>query len=101
MAEKIHQFSIAADGESVTTIYNDHTLDVVTALGKPQTCRATHVEPDPNDSTKWLADLTPTVEKMRALGNAYDGPVVLGPFDNRAEALKAETDWLKEHMGQF
>ena len=49
-------------------------------LGHLVISRASHVEP--NDSGRWLADLTPVA-----------GPV-LGPFDLRSEALEAEQDWL-------
>ena len=49
-------------------------------LGQAVITRASHVEPD--DSGRWLADLTPVA-----------GPV-LGPFDLRSEALKAEQAWL-------
>ena len=45
--------------------------------------RASHVEP--NDSGRWLADLTPVA-----------GPV-LGPFRRRSEALEAELAWLEAH----
>jgi len=49
-------------------------------LGHLVISRASHVEP--NDSGRWLADLTPVA-----------GPV-LGPFDLRSEALEAERVWL-------
>ena len=49
-------------------------------LGHLVISRASHVEP--NDSGRWLADLTPVA-----------GPV-LGPFDLRSEALEAERAWL-------
>lgn len=49
-------------------------------LGHLVISRASHVEP--NDSGRWLADLTPVA-----------GPV-LGPFDLRSEALEAELAWL-------
>ena len=49
-------------------------------LGHLVISRASHVEP--NDSGRWLADLTPVA-----------GPV-LGPFDLRSEALEAEHAWL-------
>ena len=49
-------------------------------LGHLVIARASHVEP--NDSGRWLADLTPVA-----------GPV-LGPFDLRSEALEAEQVWL-------
>ena len=49
-------------------------------LGHLVISRASHVEP--NDSGRWLADLTPVA-----------GPV-LGPFDLRSKALEAEQAWL-------
>jgi hypothetical protein len=50
------------------------------ALGHLVITRASHVEP--NDSGRWLADLTPVA-----------GPV-LGPFLWRSEALEGELAWL-------
>jgi hypothetical protein len=50
------------------------------SLGHVVITRASHVEPD--DSGRWLADLTPVA-----------GPV-LGPFNRRSEALEAELAWL-------
>jgi hypothetical protein len=49
-------------------------------LGHLVISRSSHVEP--NDSGRWLADLTPIA-----------GPV-LGPFNLRSEALEAEQVWL-------
>ena len=54
------------------------------ALGALSVRRASHVEPGPEGA--WWADLAP-------LG----GPR-LGPFRLRSEALRAEADWLDEHL---
>lgn len=53
--------------------------------GNVQVRRASHVEPDPEDNTLWLADLTPS-----------GGPVLKG-FASRDLALAAEAQWLEEH----
>jgi len=55
----------------------------LSALGKPSIARGSHVEPTADG--EWTADLSPV-----------SGPV-LGPFDNRSEALSAERQWLEEH----
>ena len=69
---------ILPDG-SVRAIYaEDIDLGV---LGRPVITRASHVEPDAGG--RWLADLSPV-----------SGPV-LGPFDQRSQALAAELAWLE------
>jgi hypothetical protein len=55
----------------------------LSALGRPEIRRASHVEPDGDG--RWWADLRPV-----------DGPV-LGPFEGRGAALDAERDWIEEH----
>ncbi len=55
----------------------------LTELGATNIKRASHVEPNPDGL--WVADLSPV-----------QGPK-LGPFQNRTSALKAETDWLRDH----
>jgi hypothetical protein len=52
------------------------------ALGVLAISRASQVEPD--DKGRWRADLAPV------------GGPVLGPFDRRSEALRAERRWLEE-----
>jgi hypothetical protein len=71
---------VLADG-SVRAIY-DETIDLG-ALGRPAITRASHVEPDAQG--RWQADLTPV------------GGPVLGPFEQRGEALQAEHEWLEQH----
>jgi hypothetical protein len=51
------------------------------ALGRPSVSRASHVEPDRHG--RWFADMSPV-----------DGPN-LGPFDQRSDALTAESSWLE------
>lgn len=46
--------------------------------------RASHVEPTADG--RWTADMAPC------------GGLVLGPFDLRAEALAAESEWLAEWL---
>ena len=53
----------------------------VHAIGLLTIKRASHVEPD--SEGKWIADLSPV-----------DGPM-LGPFENRTEAINKEVAWLK------
>jgi hypothetical protein len=53
-------------------------------LGRLTITRASHVEPDKQG--RWHADLSPV-----------DGPI-LGPFDQRSEALAAERDWLELNL---
>ena len=52
-------------------------------IGSLHISRGSHVEP--NDQGRWLADLSPV-----------NGPV-LGPFDNRSQALVAERCWLESN----
>ena len=65
-------------GGDVRCIY-DEALDL-RALGKLQITRASHVEPDSDGN--WWADMGPV------------GGPVLGPFESRSEALRAERGWL-------
>jgi hypothetical protein len=51
------------------------------ALGSPSVSRASHVEPDQHG--RWFADMAPV-----------DGPR-LGSFDQRSDALTAESAWLE------
>jgi len=71
---------IATDG-TMRMIYDDR-LAPLFAEGKIEIKRASHVEPKDG---KWFADMAPVA-----------GPV-LGPFGLRAEALKAEVEWLNSH----
>ena len=71
---------VTRDG-TVRAIY-DESVDLA-ALGRPTIARASHVEP--THDGRWTADLTPV------------GGPVLGPFDQRSEALEAEREWLGRH----
>lgn len=53
-------------------------------LGRLKIQRGSHVEP--NEEGRWLADLAPV------------GGPVLGPFDSRSTALKAEGSWLQRWL---
>ena len=68
-------------GGSVRAVYGEG-IDLA-ALGRPAIARAGHVEPDADG--RWLADLAPVAG------------LVLGPFDLRSEALRAELAWLEAH----
>ena len=56
----------------------------LSSLGVPDVRRASWVEPTPDG--RWTADLSPV-----------SGPV-LGPFALRSAALRAEADWLRDHV---
>ena len=56
---------------------------ILSALGRVQIKRGSHVEPD--EDGRWFADLA-----------VVHGPR-LGPFDRRSDALKAEVAWLCEN----
>ena len=54
-------------------------------LGSPSiTPHISHVDPDENG--QWWADLEPV-----------DGPV-LGPFAKKSDAIRAEVEWIEEHV---
>ena len=64
---------------SIRCVYGEE-LDLQ-CLGKLAIARGSHVEP--TTGGQWAADLSPV-----------SGPV-LGPFNNRSEALTAEREWLE------
>lgn len=64
-------------------IYNDDAANLLNA-GKATVRRVSHVEPCEGG---WSADMAPV-----------DGPV-LGPFALRADALRAEVNWLQQNRG--
>lgn len=74
---------IRPDG-TVQCLY-DEQLDLG-KLGEVDIRRASHVEPAPLDTGKWIADLAPV------------GGPFLGPFDTRSEALAREAAWLDAQM---
>jgi hypothetical protein len=65
----------------ISFIYNDDLRGLLKA-GKSEIRRASHVEPV---GDKWEADLSPS------------GGPKLGLFETRADALRAEVEWLEEH----
>jgi hypothetical protein len=74
------QLVVMPDG-TVRCIYGEELE--LSALGRLQIARASHVEPTAGGM--WLADLAPV-----------NGPC-LGPFTCRSEALAAELQWLECH----
>lgn len=71
------QLIVHSDG----TLRCVYTEDIdLHSFGPPQIRRASHVEPDAHG--QWLADLSPV------------GGPVLGPFERRSQALRAEAEWL-------
>ena len=71
---------ISPAGE-VRCVY-DEAIDLH-VFGPPLIQRASHVEPDADG--RWFADLSPV-----------HGPI-LGPFEQRTQALSAEREWLDTH----
>lgn len=68
---------------TVRLIYADALAPLARSLGPIDVRRASHVEPDP--AGLWVADMAPV------------GGPSLGPYETRAEALEAETQWLTDH----
>jgi hypothetical protein len=66
---------------SIRCLYGE-AIDLA-ALGTLAIRRGSYAEP--TNGGQWLCDLSPVA-----------GPV-LGPFDFRSQALRAEADWLAEH----
>lgn len=75
------QIVIKPDGNA-RCIYSEQLN--LTALGRVSIRRGSHVEPT-DDRSRWTADLTPV-----------NGPI-LGPFNRRSGALRAEFRWLESH----
>ena len=65
----------------IRTLYGEE-IDL-SVLGQSSIRRGSYVEP--NDSGRWVADLSPG-----------SGPA-LGPFDARSQALAAEAAWLEKN----
>jgi len=71
-------------------IYSDELKNLLEEGKANAPKRVSHVEPSlKSGKVIWTADLSPV-----------HGPV-LGPFDNREEALAAEIKWINEHLGQI
>ncbi|EMI44900.1 hypothetical protein [Rhodopirellula sp. SWK7] len=82
MSEKsLIELVVLPDG-TTRSIY-DERLDLK-SVGSISIARASHVEPSP--SGEWLADLSPV-----------GGPITLGSFDKRSDALAAEVAWLQKN----
>jgi hypothetical protein len=75
-------FIVDTDG-TLRTIYDDELIRLVRSVGLVTVSRASAVEPA--DGGGWTADM------------ANVGGPVLGPFDTRREALKAEVEWIMAH----
>jgi|CXWL01.1.fsa_nt_gi hypothetical protein len=74
-----------ADGVARAIYTDDVDLrELATAIGEYSIERASHVEPDQDG--RWRACLSP------------QGGPHLGPFARRADALAAETAWLRERL---
>jgi hypothetical protein len=69
---------------TIRFIWTDDLADLINE-GRATTRRASHVEPT-NDG-QWTADMAPV------------GGPVLGPYRLRGEALAAEVEWLRTHLG--
>lgn len=75
--------AIQSDG-SIQMIYSDSMREILDE-GQGSIRRASHVEPTIDNT--WEADLNPI---------GHD--VILGPFNNRQEALAAEVEYLNENI---
>lgn len=73
---------VGADG-TVTFVWLDD-LQPLVVEGRAKITRASHVEPTTDG--QWTADMAPC------------GGPILGPFELRSEALKAESRWLAERL---
>jgi len=103
--EKELEVVVGEDG-TLRFVYDD---DLAGLIPEGYTCpirRASHVEPTADG--KWAADMRPALDLMttaqvEALGQIQMAvacaPLMLGPFDTRAEALDAEVAWLKQFAG--
>ena len=79
--------AIVIDAEGVPRfIWNDALIDVADALGTPQVCRASRVEPAPEGG--FTADM-----------ELSGGPVLNDgkPFRKYGDAIAAEHNWLREN----
>lgn len=74
--------NILPDG-TARFIWDDELGRVARELGAVNVTRASHVEWDAS-AGGWMADLSPV------------GGPNLGPFDDRAEALRREVAWLRD-----
>jgi ATP phosphoribosyltransferase regulatory subunit HisZ len=71
-------------GDQFEAVYDDEIADVLPRLGSYAVRRASYVEPC---GEGWTANMAPM------------GGGVLGPFKLRADALKAEREWLADVWG--
>lgn len=74
---------ITVDEQGNLHFIHDDELSPLLGQGLATLSRASHVEPDVRG--EWVADLSPV-----------NGPS-LGPFPLRAQALEAESRWLRAH----
>lgn len=80
--KNINKHKIKINNGNISFIYNDGIAGLL-ELGNADIFRASHVEPEhTHNGIKWFADLYP-----------IDGPK-LGPFNNRYDALEAESQWI-------
>ena len=77
------RLKISSAGDEVSFVHTDELVGLFRE-GAPYVTRASHVEP--TEDGRWTADLSPV------------GGPVLGPYDLRDEALKAEVDWLQVNL---
>lgn len=75
--------SIESNGD-IRFVWDD-SLESLRDEGRTKIERASHVEPTPDG--RWIADMSPV------------GGPVLGSFSTRGQALDAEREWLREHLG--
>ena len=75
---------VRVQGGHVQAVYDDRLRGVFQRATVFHVERASHVEPE---GGAWHADMAPV------------GGPVLGPFDERAQALDAERAWLRKERG--
>ncbi len=73
--------NFTARGKAKSIYTEDIDLSI---LGKKKIRRASHVEP--NEEGMWTADMKPS------------GGPILGPYEKRSEALRAEVEWLGHNL---
>lgn len=88
---------IDPDGH-ISCVYQDDIVDALKDLGPVLNKRACFVEPFWADPSKWSVDVTPVLNIHAPKSGKYIGCGLVGVFDNRAEALVVEAEWLNRYL---
>ena len=81
-----HNHTIISIEQTGMITHIDDDEICLSEIGPISKKRASHIEPDPDDQTKWLVDLTPV-----------GGPIIKG-FTKRRDALFMEEKWIEENI---